>query len=102
MLTEEGSNSGVRVVEEVVSRGKPGEEEVRLEVAVTHRGEGVGQDSKRLSGLGWGLLGLALGLLSGSAFVWGRRIRGRSRRGGGKGSSLGIPSCSASTVRIFF
>ena len=91
----------MRVVEEVVIRGNAEEEEVRLEVAVTHRGERAGQDSKRLSGLGWGLLVLALGLLSGSAFVWGRRIRGRSRGGVGKGSSLGIPSCSASTVRTF-
>ena len=105
-VTEEGTNGEVRVVEEVVSRGVSGgvaeEEEVRLEVAVTHRGEQAGQDSdKKLSGLGWGLLVLALGVLSGSAFVWGRRRRGRSRGGVGRGSSMGIPSCSASTVRIF-
>ena len=102
-VTEEGSNGEVRVVEKVVRRGVSGgvaeEEEVRLEVAVTHRGVQAGQDSnKRLSGLGWGLLVLALGVLSGSAFVWGRRRR--SRGGVGRGSSMGIPSCSASTVRI--
>ena len=55
-VTEEGTNGEVRVVEEVVSRGVSGgaeEEEVRLEVAVTHRGEQAGQDSdKRLSGVG--------------------------------------------------
>ena len=104
-VTEEGTNGEVRVVEEVVSRGVSGgpeQEEVRLEVAVTSRGVLGGEGSKkRLGVLGWGLLVLALGLLSGSAFVWGRRRRGRSRGGGGRrGSSSGVPSCSASTVRI--
>ena len=106
-MTSEGTNGevevGLRVVEKVVSRGVSGadEEEVSLEVAVTNRGVGLGGEGskKRLGGLGWGLLVLALGLLSGSAFVWGRRRR--SRGGGwGRGSSLGVPSCSASTVRI--
>ena len=100
-VTEEGGNGEVRLAEkEVVFRGVGGRdeevEEVELEVAVTR---GVGGSKKRLGGLGWGLLVLALGLLSGSAFVWGRRRRGRSR-GGGRGSSSGVPSCSASTVRI--
>ena len=101
-VTEEGANGEVRVVEEVVSRGAD-EEVVRLEVAVTSRGVFGGEGSrKRLGGLGWGLLVLSLGLLSGSAFVWGRRRRGRSRGGGGgrRGSSSGVPSCSASTVSI--
>ena len=99
-VTEEGANGEVRVVEEVVSRGVSGGAEE--EVAVTSRGVFGGEGSrKRLGGLGWGLLVLALGLLSGSAFVWGRRRRGRSRGGGGRrGSSSGVPSCSASTVSI--
>ena len=101
-MTEEVTDGEVRV-EEVVVRGKGmsgvPEEEVRLEVAVTSGGV-AGEGSESLRGLGWGLLVLALGLLSGSAFVWGRRRRGRSRRGGGRGSSLGVPSCSASTVSI--
>ena len=100
-VTEEGTNGEVRVVEEVVSRGVSGGAEE--EVAVTSRGVFGGEGSrKRLGGLGWGLLVLSLGLLSGSAFVWGRRRRGRSRGGGGgrRGSSSGVPSCSASTVSI--
>ena len=99
-MTEEVTDGEVRVKEVVVrGRGVSGipEEEVRLEVAVTSRGV-AGEGSESLRGLGWGLLVLALGLLSGSAFVWGRRRRGRSRRG--RGSSLGVPSCSASTVSI--
>ena len=104
-VTEEGTNGEVRVVEEVVSRGVSGgaeEEEVRLEVAVTSREVLGGEGSKkRLGGLGWGLLVLTLGILSGSAFVFVRRRRGRSRGGGGRrGSSSGVPSCSASTVKI--
>ena len=100
-MTEEGTNGEVRVVEEVVSRGAD-EEVVRLEVAVTSREVLGGEGSKkRLGGLGWGLLVLTLGILSGSAFVFVRRRRGRSRGGGGRrGSSSGVPSCSASTVRI--
>ena len=93
-VTEEGSKGEVETNLRVVNKDKV---DRRTGVAVT-QGLG-GQNSKRLRGLGWVLLVLALGLISGSAFMWRRRSR-RSRGGaGGGGSNLGVPSCSASTVR---
>ena len=94
-VTEEGSKDEVEANLRVVTKDKV---DRRTEVAVT-QGLG-GQNSKRLRGLGWALLVLALGLISGSAFMWRRRSRrSRGGAGGGGGSNLGVPSCSASTVR---
>ena len=103
-VTEEGSKGDLKVAEELeeVVGGK--EEGVRLEVAVT-RGEERG-GSKRLRGLGLGLLLVALGVILSSAFVWRRRRRRQSRGAGWGGSSLGVRSKSSSTVRttrtVFF
>ena len=105
-VTEEGSKGDVKVLEELEEVRGGIEEGVRLEVAVT-RGEDRG-GSKRLRGLAWGLLLVALGVILSSAFVWRRRRRWRrqSRGAGWGGSSLGVRSKSSSTVRttrtVFF
>ena len=93
-VTEEGSKGEVEANLRVVNKDKV---DRGTEVAVT-QGLG-GQNSKRLRGLGWALLVLALGLISGSAFMWRRRSRRSKGGAGGGGSNLGVPSCSASTVR---
>ena len=104
-VTEEGSKGDLKVVEELEEVRGGIEEGVRIEVAVT-RGEDRG-GSKRLRGLAWGLLLVALGVILSSAFVWRRRRWRRQSRGAGwGGSSLGVRSKSSSTVRttrtVFF
>ena len=96
-VSEVGSKGDLKVVEELEEVRGGIEEGVRLEVAVT-RGEERG-GSKRLRGLAWGLLLVALGVILSSAFVWRRRRRRQSRGAGWGGSSLGVRSKSSSTVR---
>ena len=103
-VTEEGSKGDLKVVEELEEVRGGIEEGVRLEVAVTRGEERRG--SKRLRGLAWGLLLVALGVVLSSAFVWRRRRRRQNRGAGWGGSSLGVRSKSSSTVRttrtVFF